>query len=140
MELQSVGVPCFDSLANQKTRQHQNQSLELQDLVLLFSERDLSKVCFAKVYLVCFQYWFLDQLLSVGICLFGWVELIQQNIKILGKIYRTVKYLFHWAMESKRGHNILIKGYGISKGKSNLATGSFCFWNGMNINDLEREF
>ena len=26
--LQSVGVSCFDSLANKKTRQHQNQSLE----------------------------------------------------------------------------------------------------------------
>ena len=72
--------------------------------------------------------------------MFGWVELIQHNIKGLGKIYRTVKYLFHWAMESRKGYNTLIKGYGISKGKSNLATGSFLFWDEMNINDLEREF
>ena len=43
-------------------------------------------------------------------------------------------------MESKRGHDKLINGYGISEGKSNLATGSFGFWNEMDINDLEREF
>ena len=49
------------------------------------------------------------------------------------------KHLVHWAMESKRGHNILINGYGISEGKSKLATGSFGFWNEMEINDLERE-
>ena len=67
------------------------------------------------------------------------MELIQQNIKGLGKIYRTVKYLFHWVMESKRGHDKLINGSGISEGKSNLATGSFGFWNEMDINDLERE-
>ena len=30
-------------------------------------------------------------------------------------------------MESKRGHDILIDGYGISEGKSNLAAGSFGF-------------
>ena len=42
-------------------------------------------------------------------------------------------------MESKIGHNILINGYGISEGKSNLATGSFGFWSEMDINDLERE-
>ena len=73
------------------------------------------------------------------VCLFGWVGMIHQSMKFLGKIYRTEKYLVHWAMESRKGHNKLINGYGISKGKSNLAAGSFFFWNGMNINDLERE-
>ena len=34
----------------------------------------------------------------------------------------------------------LINGYGISEGKSNLATRSFGFWNNMDINGLEREF
>ena len=65
--------------------------------------------------------------------------MIQKNMKGLGKIYRTEKYLVHWAMESRRGYNKLINGYGILKGKSNLATGSFGFWNEMDINDLERE-
>ena len=55
------------------------------------------------------------------------VELMQQNMKGLGKIYRMEKHLVHWEMESRRGHNILINGYGISKGKSNLATVSFGF-------------
>ena len=73
-------------------------------------------------------------------CLSVWlVGLIQQNMKGLGKIHRMEKHLVHWAMESRRDHNILINGYGISEGKSNLATRSFCFWNEMNINDLERE-
>ena len=54
------------------------------------------------------------------------VELIQQNMKGLGKAGRK-EYQFHWAMESKRGYDKLINGYGISKGKSNLATGSFGF-------------
>ena len=62
--------------------------------------------------------------MQVFVCL---VELIQQNIKGLGNIYRTLKYMFHWEMESKRGHNTLINEYGISKGKSNLAAGSFVF-------------
>ena len=70
------------------------------------------------------------------VCLVG---LIQQNMKDLGKIYRMEKHLVHWAMESKRGHNILINGYGISEGKFNLAAGSLGFWNEMDINDLERE-
>ena len=48
-------------------------------------------------------------------------------MKGLGNIYRKEKHLVHWAMESRRGHNILINGYGISEGKSNLATGSFGF-------------
>ena len=48
-------------------------------------------------------------------------------MKDLGKIYSMEKHLVHWAIESKRGHNILINGYGISEGKSNLATGSFGF-------------
>ena len=48
-------------------------------------------------------------------------------MKDLGKIYRMEEHLFHWVMESKRGHNILINGYGILEGKSNLATGSFGF-------------
>ena len=60
-------------------------------------------------------------------------------MKGLGKIYRMEKHLVHWEMESRRGHNILINGYGISEGKSNLATGSFGFWNEMDINDSERE-
>ena len=73
--------------------------------------------------------------------MFVWlVGLTHQNMKGLGKTYKMEEHMVHWEMESKRGHNILIKGYGISKGKSNLATGSFYFWNGMNINDLEREF
>ena len=69
-------------------------------------------------------------------CLVG---LAQQNMKGLGKTYRMEEHLVHWAMESRRGHNILINGYGISEGKSNLATGSFGFWNEMDINDLIRE-
>ena len=73
-------------------------------------------------------------------CLFVWlVGLIHQNMKDLGKIYRMEEHLFHWEMESKGGYNILINGYGISEGKSNLATGSFGFWNEMDINDLKRE-
>ena len=48
-------------------------------------------------------------------------------MKGLGKIHRMEKHLVHWAMESRKGHKKLIKGYGISEGKSNLATGSFCF-------------
>ena len=67
------------------------------------------------------------------------VELIQQNMKDLGKVGRKRKQKLHWAMESKRDHDKLINGYGISEGKSNLATGSFCFWNEMDINDLKRE-
>ena len=55
------------------------------------------------------------------------VELIQQNMKGLGKIYRVEKDLVHWEMESRRSHNTLITGYGISEGKSNLAAGSFGF-------------
>ena len=51
----SVGVPCFDSLENQKTRQHENQSLELQDLVLLLSERDLSNVCLQNFILCAYS-------------------------------------------------------------------------------------
>ena len=70
------------------------------------------------------------------ICLVG---LIQQNMKGLGKIYRTEKYLVYWEKESRKGHNKLINGYGISEGKSNLATRSFGFWNEMDINDSERE-
>ena len=93
-----VGVPCFYSLENQKTRKHQNQSLELQDLVLLFSERDLSNVCLQR-FILC--------VLSIGFrlvikcrCLFVClVELIHQNMKDLGKIYRMEEHLFHWAME-----------------------------------------
>ena len=48
-----VGVLCFDSLANQKTTQHQNQSVELQDLVLLLSERDLSNYLFLQRFILC---------------------------------------------------------------------------------------
>ena len=71
--------------------------------------------------------------------MFGWIEMIQQNMKGLGKIHRIEKNLVHWAMESRKIHNKIIKGYGILKGKSNLAAGSFCSWDEMNINDLERE-
>ena len=53
-------------------------------------------------------------------CLFVWlVELIQQNMKGIGKVGRKKKYQLHWEMESKRGHEKLINGYGISEGKSN---------------------
>ena len=55
------------------------------------------------------------------------MELIQQNMKVLGKIYRMEKHLIHWEMESRRGHDTLINGYGILEGKYNLAAGSFGF-------------
>ena len=48
-------------------------------------------------------------------------------MKGLGKIYRMEKHLVHWEMESRRDHDRLINGYGISEGKSNLAAGSFGF-------------
>ena len=48
-----VGIPCFESLANQKTRQQQNQYLELQDLVLLLSERDLSNYLLLQRFILC---------------------------------------------------------------------------------------
>ena len=53
-------------------------------------------------------------------------------MKVLGKVGRKKEYQFHWAVESKRGYEKLIIGYGISKGKSNLDTGSFsfCEWDG----------
>ena len=81
-----VGVSCFGSLENQKTRQHQNQSLELQDVVLLLSERDLSSYSFLQRFILC--------ALSIGFrlvikckCLFiCLVELTQKNLKGLGKI------------------------------------------------------
>ena len=59
-------------------------------------------------------------------------------MKDLGKVGRKKESLIHWEMESRRGYNKLINGYGISKGKSNLATGSFGFVNEMDINDLEK--
>ena len=94
-----VGVPCFDSLANQKKRQHQNQSLEFQDLVLLLSERDLSNICLQRFILCALS---MDFRLVINCrCLFGWIEMIQQNMKGLGKIDRKKKYLVHWAMDSK---------------------------------------
>ena len=88
----TVGVLCFDSLENQKTRQHQNQYLELQDLVLFLSERDLSSYLFLQRFTLC--------ALSIGFrlvikcrCLFVClVELIQQNMKGLGKVGRKRKY------------------------------------------------
>ena len=43
-------------------------------------------------------------------------------------------------MESRKGYEKLINGYGISKGKYNLAMRSFGFVNEMDINDLEGEF
>ena len=71
-----VGVPCFDSLENQKTRQHQNQYLEFQDLVLLFSEMDLSNVCLKRFILCAFSIGF--RLVIKCRCLFVClVELIQ---------------------------------------------------------------
>ena len=48
-------------------------------------------------------------------------------MKGLRKIHRMEKNLVHWEMKSRRGHNILINGYGILEGKSNLAAGSFGF-------------
>ena len=67
-------------------------------------------------------------------------------MKGLGKIHRMEKNLVHWAMESRKGHRKLIKGYGISEGKSNLAVGSFGFgmrWTSMiwkeNFNSQQRE-
>ena len=70
----------------------------------------------------------IDYLLSASVYLFVClVELIQENMKGLEKIYRMEKHLVHWEMESRRGHNILINGYGILEGKYNLAAGSFGF-------------
>ena len=95
-----VVVPCFDSLENQKTRQHQNQYLEFQDLVLLFSERDLSNVCLQRFILCALSTGF--RLVIKCRCLFiCLVELIQQNMKGLGRIDRKRKCQLHWAMESK---------------------------------------
>ena len=70
--LGGVGPPCFDSLANQKTRQHQNQSLELQDLVLLFSERDLSKKKLQRFILCALSIGF--RLVIKCRCLFVWLD------------------------------------------------------------------
>ena len=68
-------------------------------------------------------------------------------MKGLGKIYRMENNLVHWEMESRRGHNTLINGYGISEGKSNLAIGSFGFgmrWTSMiwkeKFDSQQREF
>ena len=79
--------------------------------------------------------------------MFVWLELTQQNLKGPGKIDRMRKCQIHREMESKRGHEKLINGYGISKGKSNLATGSFSFgmrWTSMvwkeKFNSQQREF
>ena len=71
------------------------------------------------------------------VCLFGWCGLVQQNMKDLGSIDRRKKSENHWAMESKEVGNILTGRYGISKGKSNLARGSFSLMDEMEINDLE---
>ena len=64
-----------------------------------------------------------------------------------GEVYRMEKHLVHWAMDSIKGHNILINGYGISEGKSNLDAGSFGFgmrWTSMvwkeKFNSQQREF
>ena len=69
-----VGVLCFYSLENKKTRQHQNQSLESQDLVLLFSERDLSNVCFQRFILCALSIGFrlVIKCRCLFVCLFGW--------------------------------------------------------------------
>ena len=61
-------------------------------------------------------------------------------MKGLGKIGRKEKCQIHWVMNSRRSYEKLINGYGISKGKFNLATRSFGFVNEMDINDLERDF
>ena len=42
----------------------------------------------------------------------------------LGSIDRKGKYLSHWAIESSGSCNKFVKGSGVSKGKSNLASGS----------------
>ena len=56
----------------------------------------------------------------------------------LGSIDRKWKSLSHWAMESSGNCNKFVNESGVSKGKSNLASGttkSFR-WNEMDINGL----
>ena len=55
------------------------------------------------------------------VCLFGFGWL---DINDLGSIDRKWKYLSHWAMESSVSCNKFVAELGISKGKSNLASGS----------------
>ena len=50
---------------------------------------------------------------------------------------RSIRFIGKWSQEEV--YDRLINGYGISKGKYNLATGSFSFVNEMDINDLEGE-
>ena len=49
----------------------------------------------------------------------------------LGSIDRKGKYLSHWAMESSGSCNKFVDESWISKGKSNLASGSSRFAGGM---------
>ena len=46
----------------------------------------------------------------------------------LGSIDRRGKSLNHWAMESSGSCNKFVNGSGVSKGKSNLASGSTRFF------------
>ena len=57
----------------------------------------------------------------------------------LGSIDRKEKFLSHWAMESRGICNKFVNGSGVSKGKSNLASGSTKSfrWNEMDIKGLE---
>ena len=57
----------------------------------------------------------------------------------LGSIDRKRKSLSYWAMESNGSCNKFLKGSEVSKGKSNLASGSSRSfrWNEMDINGLE---
>ena len=57
----------------------------------------------------------------------------------LGSIDRKGKSLSYWEMESSGNCNKFVDESGISKGKSNLASGSSRYfrWNEMDINGLE---
>ena len=57
----------------------------------------------------------------------------------LGSIDRKGKSLSHWEMESSGSCNKFVNGSGVSKGKSDLASGSTRSfrWNEMDINGLE---
>ena len=76
-----VGVPCFDSLENKNTRKHHNQSLELQDLVLLFSERDFSNVCLQRFILCAFGIGFrlVIKCRCLFVCLVGWNDTVEHE-------------------------------------------------------------
>ena len=66
--------------------------------------------------------------------MFGWLDMND-----LGSIDRKGKYQSHWEMESSGNCNKFVNGSGVSKGKSNLASGSTRSfrWNEMDINGSE---